>query len=125
MRKATDSLERINVHTTLLICFIFQWAVLHCGHCYCCDCMSVLQTRNPSPDMRCPVCRQTTARKEVSFVSTDQRSEERSSETDIKVHVRQKNILIRKLVAYFFKKTFFHRIVEANAAVMGICYLAS
>ncbi|XP_071818439.1 uncharacterized protein [Apostichopus japonicus] len=66
-----------------------QWAVLHCGHCYCCECMSVLQTRNPSPDMRCPVCRQTTARKEVSFVSTDQRSDERSSETDIKVHNRK------------------------------------
>lgn len=60
-----------------------QWAVLHCGHCFCCECMSVLQTRCPVASMKCPVCRQKILRSDISFVSTKAKNEE-SSQTAIR-----------------------------------------
>ncbi|XP_013421638.1 E3 ubiquitin-protein ligase SHPRH [Lingula anatina] len=67
-----------------------EWSVLHCGHCYCLDCMRILidgyscggrQTR-----VKCAICRQTTAHGDISYVSTkaDKNNEDGAENIHIK-----------------------------------------
>ena len=57
-----------------------KWAVFHCGHSYCIDCLKVLSTRNACNQdrgsLKCPVCRQPTRMSEVSYIDTQAREEE-------------------------------------------------
>ncbi|KAJ8314753.1 hypothetical protein KUTeg_006903 [Tegillarca granosa] len=51
-----------------------EWSVLHCGHCYCLDCIRVMVEQfsfgGHNPVVKCAVCRQRTHRSDISFVST-------------------------------------------------------
>ncbi|XP_070568700.1 E3 ubiquitin-protein ligase SHPRH-like [Ptychodera flava] len=52
-----------------------QWSVLHCGHCFCNDCMDILVRQYSVGGRRgatkCAICRQRTPVREISYVSTD------------------------------------------------------
>ncbi|XP_041043596.1 E3 ubiquitin-protein ligase SHPRH isoform X2 [Carcharodon carcharias] len=51
-----------------------QWAVLTCGHCFCNDCIAIIIEQYSVGARRsvikCAICRQTTAHKEISYVFT-------------------------------------------------------
>ncbi|XP_048453037.1 E3 ubiquitin-protein ligase SHPRH [Rhincodon typus] len=51
-----------------------QWAVLTCGHCFCNDCIAIIIEQYSigarRSAIKCAICRQTTAHKEVSYVFT-------------------------------------------------------
>ncbi|GCB66841.1 hypothetical protein scyTo_0010155, partial [Scyliorhinus torazame] len=51
-----------------------QWAVLTCGHCFCNDCTAIIIEQYSigarRSTIKCAICRQTTAHKEISYVFT-------------------------------------------------------
>nr|XP_045617516.1 E3 ubiquitin-protein ligase SHPRH-like [Procambarus clarkii]XP_045617517.1 E3 ubiquitin-protein ligase SHPRH-like [Procambarus clarkii] len=51
-----------------------KWAVLLCGHCYCMECMRTLSNRGfngtDKSAVKCPMCRQPTRTREISYVDT-------------------------------------------------------
>ncbi|XP_067876277.1 E3 ubiquitin-protein ligase SHPRH [Heterodontus francisci] len=51
-----------------------QWAVLTCGHCFCNDCIAIIIEQYSigarRSSIKCAICRQTTAHKEISYVFT-------------------------------------------------------
>ncbi|XP_071455234.1 E3 ubiquitin-protein ligase SHPRH isoform X2 [Hetaerina americana] len=49
-----------------------KWSVLHCGHCYCTECIKVVITQYCSRGgtIKCAVCREATHQSEVSYVDT-------------------------------------------------------
>lgn len=57
----------------------FRWALLTCGHMYCCDCMRLL---SQCSNIKCPFCRCMTNRNNISYVTTRQ---ERERENDEKI----------------------------------------
>lgn len=75
--------------------FLFQWAVLTCGHCFCNECISIIieqySVGSHRSSIKCAICRQNTSHKEISYVFT---SDKASQEEDIpvKVKVEVKNI---------------------------------
>lgn len=77
------------------MCFLFQWAVLTCGHCFCNECISIIieqySVGSHRSSIKCAICRQNTSHKEISYVFT---SEKASQEEDIpvKVKVEVKNV---------------------------------
>eukprot|EP00794_Sanderia_malayensis_P003768 gene3768-4290_t len=54
----------------------FQWAVFCCGHCYCCDCVYMLERQHSFSNLstrkainiKCPLCRTRTFAEDISFV---------------------------------------------------------
>lgn len=71
-----------------VLCFLLQWAVLTCGHCFCNECTSIIieqySVGSHRSSIKCAICRQTTSHKEISYVFT---SEKASQEEDIPVKV--------------------------------------
>lgn len=71
------------------MCFLLQWAVLTCGHCFCNECISIIieqySVGSHRSSIKCAICRQTTSHKEISYVFT---SEKASQEEDIPVKVK-------------------------------------
>ncbi|ROT61154.1 putative E3 ubiquitin-protein ligase SHPRH-like isoform X1 [Penaeus vannamei] len=57
-----------------------KWAVLLCGHCYCMECMRTLSNRGfnglDKSNVKCPMCRQPTRTREISYVDTKAKEEE-------------------------------------------------
>lgn len=57
-----------------------KWAVLLCGHCYCMECMRTLSNRGfngmDKSAVKCPMCRQPTRTREISYVDTKAKEEE-------------------------------------------------
>lgn len=57
-----------------------KWAVLLCGHCYCMECMRTLSNRGfnglEKSNVKCPMCRQPTRTREISYVDTKAKEEE-------------------------------------------------
>ncbi|XP_052087534.1 E3 ubiquitin-protein ligase SHPRH-like [Mytilus californianus] len=51
-----------------------EWSVMHCGHCYCLDCMRILLDQysfgGRNRVVKCAICREKTYRSDVSYVST-------------------------------------------------------
>ena len=48
-----------------------KWAVLQCGHCFCVTCIGFYLSRMAiASDRKCPVCRQSTKTKDITYVST-------------------------------------------------------
>ncbi|XP_076076399.1 E3 ubiquitin-protein ligase SHPRH-like isoform X3 [Mytilus galloprovincialis] len=51
-----------------------EWSVMHCGHCYCLDCMRILLEQysfgGKNRVVKCAICREKTYRSDVSYVST-------------------------------------------------------
>ena len=72
-----------------VLCFLLQWAVLTCGHCFCNECTSIIieqySVGSHRSSIKCAICRQTTSHKEISYVFT---SEKASQEEDIPVKVK-------------------------------------
>ncbi|XP_077977892.1 E3 ubiquitin-protein ligase SHPRH-like [Glandiceps talaboti] len=66
-----------------------QWTVLHCGHCFCNDCMDILirqySVGGRSGAIKCAICRQRTPIREISYVSTDPSSHLNEEDKHIKV----------------------------------------
>lgn len=57
-----------------------KWAVLLCGHCYCMECIRTLSNRGfngiDKSTVKCPMCRQPTKTREISYVDTKAKEEE-------------------------------------------------
>ncbi|KAM4695222.1 E3 ubiquitin-protein ligase SHPRH [Discoglossus pictus] len=79
-----------------------QWAVLTCGHCFCNECVAIIieqysvGTRRSA--IKCAICRQTTAHKEISYVFT---TEAANLEKDIPVkgsHSTKVEAVVRTLM---------------------------
>ncbi|XP_075718971.1 E3 ubiquitin-protein ligase SHPRH [Rhinoderma darwinii] len=79
-----------------------QWAVLTCGHCFCNECIAIIidqysvGTRKSA--IKCAICRQTTAHKEISYVFTSETADE---EKDIPVkgsHSTKVEAVVRTLI---------------------------
>ena len=69
----------------------FQWCVLHCGHCYCLDCIRVLCEQfsfgGRNRLVKCAVCRDKTYHSDISYVSTTKTDDE--TEGEMRVQVRE------------------------------------
>ncbi|XP_052811504.1 E3 ubiquitin-protein ligase SHPRH-like isoform X2 [Mya arenaria] len=56
-----------------------NWSVMQCGHCFCMDCMRILQERasfgRQNFCVKCAICRQSTHQTEISYVVTSQKYE--------------------------------------------------
>ncbi|XP_023567976.1 E3 ubiquitin-protein ligase SHPRH isoform X2 [Octodon degus] len=79
-----------------------QWAVLTCGHCFCNECIAIIieqySVGSHRSSIKCAICRQTTAHKEISYVFT---SEQASQEEDIPVkgsHSTKVEAVVRTLM---------------------------
>ncbi|KAH3735745.1 E3 ubiquitin-protein ligase SHPRH-like [Dreissena polymorpha] len=63
-----------------------NWSVMQCGHCFCMDCMRILQERagfgRQNFTVKCAICRQSSHQSEISYVVT---SRGYGDEEDIKV----------------------------------------
>ncbi|XP_019628191.1 PREDICTED: E3 ubiquitin-protein ligase SHPRH-like [Branchiostoma belcheri] len=57
-----------------------EWSVLMCGHCFCEECISVLVNQfglgGRRGSIRCAICRQLTATRDISYVSTEAKEQE-------------------------------------------------
>ncbi|CAH1233504.1 SHPRH [Branchiostoma lanceolatum] len=57
-----------------------EWSVLMCGHCFCEECISVLVNQfglgGRRGSIRCAICRQLTATRDISYVSTEAKEQD-------------------------------------------------
>ncbi|XP_062583569.1 E3 ubiquitin-protein ligase SHPRH-like [Saccostrea cucullata] len=64
-----------------------EWCVLHCGHCYCLDCIRVLCEQysfgGRNRLVKCAVCREKTYHSDISYVSTVKSDEDKDVETRV------------------------------------------
>ena len=74
----------------------FQWCVLHCGHCYCLDCIRVLCEQfsfgGRNRLVKCAVCRDKTYHSDISYVSTTKTDDE--TEGEMRVQVRENKVQV-------------------------------
>lgn len=74
-----------------------EWSVMHCGHCYCLDCMNILLERysfgGRNRVVKCAICREITYRSDVSFVSTKKCSNDKDIQ-DFNIKVTDNEYLL-------------------------------
>lgn len=67
-----------------------EWSVMHCGHCYCLDCITILLDQysfgGRNRVVKCAICRQKTYRSDISYVST-KKSDESDEEQNFNIKV--------------------------------------
>ena len=65
------------------------WAVLLCGHCFCRPCVTFISANNligfKKGAVKCPMCRQPTITRDISYVDTNAPKKEDEEEIDVKV----------------------------------------